>query len=422
MDRLGAERTVRPIPATSTLAVVGAGPIGLEAAAWAVSHHWDVAVFEKVRVGHHICQWGHVKLFSPFRMNHSNWGPQLLKCAFPDLTLPSESACTTGSEYVQRYLEPLSRVPGLSERIFLGAEVVQIGKEKLAKKDWIGDAKRTQHPFRILLHNGNTEFIHKTRAVIDASGVYSFPQSLGSGNIPAPGELQAKSEASSHLHYGLVDLLGQHRRQFEGRKTLLVGGGYSAATALEAFEQLVQSARETKVSWVNLSTGEEPYYRFDNDPLPYRDDLGKLGNRLAAAPPPWLDYFAGSSIEEISRRPNGDQGTFEVVINSQQGCEKLEVDEIIANVGFMPDNSIYRQLQVHECYATSGPMKLAATLLGGSPDCLAQKSQGIETLRNPEPDFFILGNKSYGTNSTFLLTHGIKQVEAVMNHLKGQCI
>ena len=61
---------------------------------------------------------------------------------------------------------------------------------------------------------------------------------------------------------------------------------------------------------------------------------------------------------------------------------------------------LYRELQVHECYASLGPMDLAAALLkhaGG--DCLSIPGQGAATLRNPEPNFYILGAKSYGRNS-----------------------
>ena len=79
---------------------------------------------------------------------------------------------------------------------------------------------------------------------------------------------------------------------------------------------------------------------------------------------------------------------------------------------------MYRQLQVHECYATSGPMKLSAALLSSSStDCLTQESQGADTLVNPEPDFFILGVKSYGRNTTFLLRVGWDQVEEVFGLL-----
>ena len=93
----------------------------------------------------------------------------------------------------------------------------------------------------------------------------------------------------------------------------------------------------------------------------------------------------------------------------------LAVDNIIANVGFSPDNSIYRELQVHECYASRGPMKLAAALLSesSSADCLAQTSKGPGVLKNPEPDFYIIGMKSYGKNSNFLLKIGYEQIRDV---------
>jgi hypothetical protein len=60
-------------------------------------------------------------------------------------------------------------------------------------------------------------------------------------------------------------------------------------------------------------------------------------------------------------------------------------------------------------------MKLAAALLGASGgDCLAMPATGPETLTNPEPGFFLLGAKSYGRNSQFVLRTGWAQVDDVM--------
>ena len=92
-----------------------------------------------------------------------------------------------------------------------------------------------------------------------------------------------------------------------------------------------------------------------------------------------------------------------------------EVDQVIVNTGFGPDDSIYRELQVHECYASRAPMKLATALLGaGAGDCLTTPAFGADVLANPEPDFFILGHKSYGRSSNFLLETGFKQVADVI--------
>ena len=415
------------IPPTSTLAIIGAGPIGLEAAAWAASLNWDFVLFEKAVPGHHIRQWEQVRLFSPFRMNHSSWGIGLVSRAYPERPLPPEEAYLTGHEFIQQYLDPLAGLPELRDHLFTGVEVVEIGKDQISKKDSIGKLERLKQPFRMLLQVNGREIIHRSQAVIDASGVYSCPQCLGSGNIPAPGEREAHREAPSRLQYGVVDLLGEIHRRFENQTVLLVGGGHTAATALEALLRLVESAPQTHVFWVNRSHHEEPYFLFPDDPLPYRDQLSRLGNQLAKQPPPWLRYFGASSVEALLHWPKessseADSGRFEVLIHSPQGRQRLQVDRILACVGFRPDHSLSRQLQVHECYATEGPIKLAATLLGGSADCLDQLSQGIEILKNPEPNFFILGNKSYGTNTTFLLTHGIQQVNTVMNYLKSQIV
>ena len=56
-------------------------------------------------------------------------------------------------------------------------------------------------------------------------------------------------------------------------------------------------------------------------------------------------------------------------------------------------------------------MKLAATLLqDATQDCLTQQSGEPENLLNPEPDFYILGSKSYGRNPHFLFSQGLDQV------------
>ena len=103
---------------------------------------------------------------------------------------------------------------------------------------------------------------------------------------------------------------------------------------------------------------------------------------------------------------------------SDTDTSKQLVDEIVANVGYKPDRSLYEELHIHECYATQGPMKLAAQLLGEtSNDCLAQSSKGIETLANPEPNFYILGSKSYGRDSRFLIRTGLEQIDELFDWL-----
>jgi hypothetical protein len=61
-------------------------------------------------------------------------------------------------------------------------------------------------------------------------------------------------------------------------------------------------------------------------------------------------------------------------------------------------------------------MNLAAALAKhAGADCLVVPAQGADTLRNPEPNFYILGAKSYGRNSNFLLRNGFAQVKEVFS-------
>ncbi len=408
------DRNLQSIPAESALSIVGAGPIGLEAAAWAACNGLDFAVFERGEVAQHVSDWGHVKLFTPFEMLRSEWGLGLLASQGVG-NLPAAEDFPTGRLFRDSYLLPLSRAAGIRERLFRPVNVVSIGRQGLSKKDWIGEARRSRRPFRLLIESNGRERVHLTRAVIDASGIYANPQWLGDGNIPAPGERRAAGEAADRFHYRMVDVAGRPER-FAGRRFLLAGAGHSAATHLEAFCNLAEGP--ARVEWVCRGRRDEPFTIYPDDPLPYRDQLGRLGNRLAQDPPSWLSFRKASRVEAILSWPQGSRGDFEISINGPQGPETIRVDEILASVGFRPDASLYRQLQIHECYATEGPIKLAATLLGGSSDCLAQQPQGVEVLASPEPNFFILGNKSYGTNSAFLLAHGIDQVRQVMGQLK----
>ena len=114
-------------------------------------------------------------------------------------------------------------------------------------------------------------------------------------------------------------------------------------------------------------------------------------------------------IVDVQRRGDRAQVTF-------GDGTTVDVDQIVSNVGYRPDLDITRELQVHHCYASDGPIKLAATLLDDveRTDCLAQETPGLDALRSPETDFWVVGSKSYGRNSNFLLRVGFEQIESIL--------
>src|SRR6266436_8856532 len=162
------------MPARNSMAVIGAGPIGLEAASAALERGFDVHLFERGEVGSHPLAWGHVRLFTPWRMNLGPTSRRRLERS--GWTAPDPEVFPTGNELVERYLAPLAALPELTGRIHPYSQVVHVSRRGLVKSDSPGNGKRREHPFRLLVRDqgGRENFLHAF-SVIDASGVYGQP-------------------------------------------------------------------------------------------------------------------------------------------------------------------------------------------------------------------------------------------------------
>src|SRR5262245_65637737 len=105
------------------LAILGAGPVGLEAALYATTLKLPFTVYERGQVGEHLRQWGHVRLFSPFAMNCTALGKDAIRRESPQHNFPADSDCVTGRQHLAVYLEPLAKTPALKEVLSCGVEV-----------------------------------------------------------------------------------------------------------------------------------------------------------------------------------------------------------------------------------------------------------------------------------------------------------
>jgi hypothetical protein len=288
-------------------------------------------------------------------------------------------------------------------------EVLLIGREGLGKMEHSGMPERAFHPFRLLVRDGEGRLsIHLADAVIDSTGVTGLPMPAGSGGIPAPGE----AAAADRLAYGIPDTAGAQREDYLGRRTLVVGGGHSALTSVLALGELAAEAPSTRVVWARRTRRTFPA-RAD-DPLPGRRALDEAGNELLAASPAWLVVHDEAEVDQIERRRSG----LEVTLCTPGEPIAVKVDRMIAANGFRPDRELYRELEVHESYASAAPMRLAAVLLAGAAAGEpGMPEEEIDLLRSPEPNFFIVGAKSYGRSPGFLLATGRRQAALVLADL-----
>jgi cation diffusion facilitator CzcD-associated flavoprotein CzcO len=384
------------------IAVLGAGPIGLEAALAAAERGWEFTVYEaSERPGGNVRDWGHVRLFTPWELNVS----ERMRRALPEA--PSGSSLPTGAELADRLLDPLASLPALEPRLRLGTRVEAVAREGLLKHEAIASPERGARRFRLLVCDAaGRESVEHADAVIDCTGTYGNPNALGDGGIPAPGERALKHRIERRLPR--LD----EPDQWAGASVLLTGAGHSAQTAARAFAEMAREAPDTRVIWAIRST-DPTWGAVEGDPLPERARLTQAAAELVGGASHAVEARVGYVTEALAPR----DGRIAVTLRNG-AAEEVTVDRVLALNGDVGDFSLYRQLQVHECYATSAPMKLSAALLGAAAgDCLEQQSHGPETLTNPEPGFFILGAKSYGRNSQFLMRIGWAQVDDVMGLL-----
>jgi thioredoxin reductase len=384
------------------LAILGAGPIGLEAALQAATLQLPFTVYERGRVGEHWHRWGHVHLFSPFGTNSTLLGRTRVRADQPLHEMPADNDILTGREHLTAYLEPLAQLPPLRDRIRKETAILHIGRRGFLKEDDPGDPRRGQQPFLLLLRNGNREVIEEADVVLDCTGTYSQPRFLGEGGIPAIGEVAARP----HIAWQLDDILGSQSGTYADRTTLVVGSGYSAATTVCNLATLARKHAGTWVIWLARGGGTQPIKRFVNDALKERDQLAVRANTLATRGDGNVEFHPQTVVTAIECA-GADRG-FKVRTQRAGKPVAWEADRLIANVGFTPDTDLYRELQVNECHVPLGAGNLAVS------------SPAAATLRNPEPNFFVLGAKSYGRNSNFLLRTGFEQVRDVFALITGK--
>jgi thioredoxin reductase len=381
------------------IAIVGAGPIGLAAAFRAVELGHDPTVFEAEGVGHALTRWGRTRLFSPLEMNV----PAGFRALLGD-RLPPGDALLTGREMVERVLEPVARSPLLRDRIRERHRVVGIGRAGMTRGDYPGHPLRAERPFHLLVQSPDGERRFEADFLLDASGVTGRPNHLGSGGIPAEGELAVADRLLRDL--GALD---DSLESLGGKRVLLVGHGHSAATAALWLADLAARAPSTRVTWAFRSPNRRPVVEVCDDPLPERARVASAADDLAADSPPFLAVRRKVVVDGVTA--NGPS----FAVRFSDGSD-AEFDAVVALTGFRPDLSFVSELALEIAPATEGAGRLSRALANVS-DCLSVPSVSPADLDSGEPGFYFVGAKSYGRARTFLLRTGLAHLDVILGSI-----
>lgn len=394
---------------SNPVAIIGAGPVGLAAAAHLLQRGEEPLILEAGdEVGYAIKQWQHVRLFSPWEFNVDRAAVELLRKN--GWASPEPDQLPTGREFRERYLLPLASLPELRTRIRLNSRVTAVGR---MNRDKLKDDRREHFPYLLTITrpDGREEQI-QAGAVLDTSGTWFQPNPVGSGGIPAPGE-QANRK---FIDYGIPDVRNTRRTDYAGKTTAVVGSGHSAMQVVLDLLKLQEEEPDTRIAWIMRGTNlARVFGGGENDQLEARGELGErarkaLDTEVVSLHSPFL-------IQRIERSEAGSG--LSVLGDSNGGGERIAVDRIVGTTGFRPDLDMIREVRTAIDPTVEAVADLAPLIDPNKHSCGSVPPHGINELKHPDENFFIAGIKSYGRAPNFLLATGYEQVRSITAYLAG---
>ncbi|MBF9067058.1 FAD-dependent oxidoreductase [Streptacidiphilus fuscans] len=387
--------------------VIGAGPVGLAAAAHLVQQGIEPLVLEAgPHAGATVREWSHVRLFSA-------WGevidPAAEKLLAPTgWVRPDAAAYPSGGDWAEQYLQPLAEILGSKVRYDTRVTgVSRLGRNRIV------DADRATQPFTVQVRNadGSEERI-LAQAVIDASGTWTRPSPVGGNGLPALGE----KAAADRISYRVPDLIDPAvRARYAGRRTAVVGTGASAFTTLAMLADLSSSGdgAGTHAVWVlRRGISGSTFGGGSADQLPARGALGLAAK--AAVDAGHADAVTGFRTEAVERHADG-----RIVLVAEDGRRLDPVDEVVVLTGFRPDHSFLEELRLGLDERLQAPTQLAPLIDPNQHSCGTVYPHGHRELSHPEPGVYLVGMKSYGRAPTFLAMTGYEQVRSVAAAIAG---
>lgn len=400
------------VHAALPVAVLGAGPVGLAAAAKLIERGIPFFILEAgERVGANLLDYGHVRLFSPWRYNVDPTMAALLQAS--GWTQPDPEALPLAREIVEQVMVPFAALPEVAAALQLRARVLAVSREGFDK---VRSAGRERAPFVIRAQRDGQAFELRARAVIDATGTWNTPNPVGASGLPAIGE----REAAHRIAYGIPDVLGTDRARYAGRKTLVVGAGHSAANALLALADLARDEPGTRLAWsVRSPVLTRVFGGGAADALPAR---GALGSSLRSLRDQGgLDFNAGLRITEVQ---HDGEGALRIVgVDAAGRTQRIEgIDQVICATGQRPDLSLTSELRVKLDPCLESNEALGPLIDPNLHSCGTVRPHGHRELAHPEPGLYTVGVKSYGRAPTFLMATGFEQVRSVVAAIDGDIV
>ena len=381
------------------VAIIGAGPVGLAAAAHLTSYNLPFIILEKSEVAANVASWEHVQLFSPWEFNVDSASKKLLENT--GWTMPDKNDIPTGKSLREDYLLPLSEL--FKEQLRTNEEVIAITK---LDADKMKSSNRANRPFLIFTKNGQVTKTYKASAIIDATGTWGNSNPAASHGVWLPNE-----QAAAHRIDYRIPNVSVTSSRYANKRIAVVGGGHSAINSLLQLVELKETYPQTEITWIlRKQRVEDALGGGTADELAARGELGLKIKQIISDKS--IHVQTPFYIQSILEKEEG-------IILKGNNQKIGPFDELIVNTGNRPDFSFHQELRYDVDPSTEAISKLATLIDPNLHSCGTVPAHGEKELRQPEANFYIVGSKSYGRAPTFLMATGYEQVRSIAAYLAG---
>ncbi|MBL8890493.1 MAG: hypothetical protein JNL67_10995 [Planctomycetaceae bacterium] len=442
----------------ATIAVIGGGPIGLEATLYGRFLGYEVTLFEQGEVAENVRQWQHTPMWTPFQLLHSRLGRLAIETQNPAQRFPEPLQEISAREWLESYVLPLAGTDLITKSLRTRHRVLSVGRCHYAKQQVIANETRWQDGFVVVWQDAEgNEHSDTFDFVIDASGTFHQQQSWGVGGSMALGESRLRSarvqdpELGAALHVTAPDF-AKDPGHWENSGVLVIGDSPAAAQAVTQWLQL--EGRGSLVWAVPQTLGPDGLYpTMSPDPLPARAKLFAAANEavMKSHRPSRMDTTSdGKTLVTPARGQvttlvntnltaihwDSEQKRFRVRLlqwfevdwdaapDDYEEPDDLEInlefEQVIVAVGHSVEESWSRELIVPRCAQSEALLSFVGPLSEFQGDRLDFKFADPRWMLTPEGRFFVLGAKSFGRLPNYFYRLGLQQVREAYRWIVGR--
>ncbi len=381
------------IDTPATVAVIGGGAVGIEAALYARYLGYSVCLFDSAKIGDTWLRWGETPMSTNWAESTSTLGLAALEAQGTLTSHPPENVLSH-RQFVTDYLLPLARTDLLYEHTQVHTSVRSISRSGSNYDGHVPAEIRAEREFRLMVDSRQrSQYGLLADIILDCSGLESRRLGMACGGGLAAGE----EEPSELISFGKQDIQDRHRSLYAGQHTALWGNNRAAAHNFLELIELLGDAAGTRVSWIIPTGKRSPAHADQPISIPEEQQLEQRIASVLERPPTGLAVVHAWGIEAV--RAVEDKHLAIRVQTSVEETLDIDCDRLINCAPCLPDWGF--------ATSTEADRTLATDELPTAPVITA------------EPHYYVLGQKSWGAGQHDLRT-AREQIRQVFGMIGGR--